>query len=88
MQFNISSAIDVNGGYWLARPQLIINPKVRQGTQQQESSEEDHSETDGSFGRESYSSGRLRMIGKIMPALRAVLDGVNSATTTSDSIVA
>ena len=41
-----------------------------------------------SSGRDPYNSGMLRMIGKIVPALRAVFDGVNAASARSDNAIA
>src|SRR5579871_1450317 len=43
---------------------------------------------DGSFGFESYSGGKLRITGKIVPPLRAVLEGVKGASTASATITA
>jgi hypothetical protein len=39
-------------------------------------------------GRQSYSSGILLTIGKMVPALRAVFEGVNGASRTSDAAIA
>ncbi len=38
---------------------------------------------DGSLGLLSYSAGRLRITGYTVPPLRAVLDGVNGASSRS-----
>src|SRR5690349_7502362 len=43
---------------------------------------------DGSFGSESYRTGKLRITGKIVPPLRAVFDGVNGASTRSAAMTA
>ena len=43
---------------------------------------------EGSFGLESYSGGRLRITGKMVPALRAVVDGVNGARSVSATVTA
>jgi hypothetical protein len=43
---------------------------------------------EGSFGLESECVGMPRIIGKIVPSLRAMVDGVKGAMTTSDSITA
>jgi hypothetical protein len=43
---------------------------------------------DDSPGADPYNSGILLMIGKMVPALRAVFEGVNGARTRSDAAIA
>jgi hypothetical protein len=43
---------------------------------------------DGSFGFEPYSGGRFRITGNTVPALRAVAEGVNGASSVSAATMA